>query len=299
MNTDVTTAAATKPAGEAPRTRGGEAWRRLRANRLAHAGAWILLALALACLLFPLLPVMDSDTQTLANANLPPSASHLFGTDALGRDLLARVLEGGRISLGVGLAGTLVSLVIGVSYGMAAGYKGGWLDSAMMRGVDILNALPFTLFVILLTAVFSDLPGFGRLLLMFIAIGAVEWLGMARIIRAQTLALRDQDFVNASRVLGQGTLGILRLHILPNLLGTIAIYATLTVPRVMLLESFLSFLGLGAELSWGSLIRDGADAMEASPWLLVFPSIFFSLTLFCLNFLGDGLRDALDPKARR
>ena len=227
----------------------------------------------------------------------PVKASHWFGTDTLGRDLLARTLRGGQVSLMVGLVATLVALLIGVAYGAAAGYAGGRMDDLMMRAVDTLRALPFMIFVILLTATFGK-----DLLLIFLAIGAVEWLTMARIVRAQVLGLARQEFVDAARSLGLGPAKIIFRHIVPNVLGPVIVYATLTVPAVMLLEAGLSFLGLGVQppdSSWGTLIDDGATNMESYWWLLVFPSAFFSLTLFCLNFAGDGLRDALDVKSSK
>lgn len=222
---------------------------------------------------------------------------HLFGTDEQGRDLFTRVLIGGRVSLGVGLAATLVSLLIGVLYGAVSGFTGGAVDAAMMRGVDILYALPFTIFVILLMTVFER-----SLLLLFVAIGAVEWLTMSRMVRAKVLELKEQEFVEAARSLGLSTSRIVFRYLIPNTLGPVIVLSTLTIPAVMLLESVLSFLGLGVQApmsSWGSLIKDGADKMDVYTWLLIFPALFFSLTLFSLNFLGDGLRDALDPKSSK
>jgi oligopeptide transport system permease protein len=200
------------------------------------------------------------------------------------------------VSLLVGVAATLVSLVIGVAWGAVAGYFGGRLDHAMMRLVDILYAMPFLFFVILLMVFFGR-----NLLLMFVAIGAVNWLDMARIVRGQTLSLKQREFVEAARAAGVAPLAIIRRHIVPNLLGVVAVYVTLTIPQVMLVESFLSFLGLGVQepmTSWGALVEDGAREMESAPWMLLFPAAFLALTLFCFNFLGDGLRDALDPHDR-
>ena len=219
---------------------------------------------------------------------------HLFGTDSLGRDMLTRIMTGGRISLMVGFLATSVSLLIGVFYGATAGYLGGRVDAAMMRIVDILYALPFTIFVILLMVVFGR-----QIWLLFIAIGAVEWLTMARIVRGQVVAIKRQEFVEASTALGQKPGKIIRKHVIPNVLGVVIVYSTLTVPSVIMLESFLSFLGLGIQppaASWGTLIKEGAESMEVYPWQLLFPAAFFSVTLLSLNFLGDGLRDALDPK---
>jgi oligopeptide transport system permease protein len=227
----------------------------------------------------------------------PSPRRYLFGTDALGRDLLTRVLVGGRISLSVGFAATLVSVFIGVLWGATAGYLGGKLDTLMMRIVDILYALPFTIIVILLMVLFGR-----NFVLLFVAIGAVEWLTMARIVRGQVISLKHREFVEAAVSLGLSEPRILLRHILPNVTGSVIIYATLTVPNVMLLEAVLSFLGLGVPpplSSWGVLIDEGARAMETSPWLLWLPAAFFSLTLFSLNFLGDGLRDALDPKSAK
>ncbi|MGB0372686.1 MAG: ABC transporter permease [Opitutales bacterium] len=219
---------------------------------------------------------------------------HLFGTDDQGRDLLTRIMTGGRISLMVGFLATSVSLLIGVFYGATAGYLGGRIDATMMRIVDILYALPFTIFVILLMVVFGR-----HIWLLFIAIGAVEWLTMARIVRGQVVAIKRQEYVEASKALGQKPRKIILKHVIPNVLGVVIIYSTLTVPSVIMLESFLSFLGLGIQppsASWGTLIKEGAESMEVYPWLLLFPAGFFSATLLALNFLGDGLRDALDPK---
>jgi oligopeptide transport system permease protein len=226
-----------------------------------------------------------------------PSAAHWFGTDTLGRDLMVRTMEGGRISLLVGLVATSVALLIGIVYGATAGYVGGRTDAVMMRFVDILYALPFTIFVILL------MVAFGRSLwLMFVAIGCVEWLTMARIVRSGVMALRKQEFIEAAMSLGYSHRRIILKHLIPNVLGPVIVVATLTVPAVMLLEAFLSFLGLGVQppnASWGVLINEGQQNMEIFPWLLIFPAFFFALTLFSLNFLGDGLRDALDPKSAR
>lgn len=224
----------------------------------------------------------------------PSNRRHLFGTDALGRDLLTRVLIGGRISLAVGFAATVVSVCIGVLWGAVAGFVGGSTDTVMMRFADILYALPFTVIVILLMVMFGR-----NFILLFIAIGAVEWLTMARIVRGQIISLRNQEFIEAAISLGLPGHRILLRHLLPNVLGPIIIYATLTFPEVMLLEAVLSFLGLGVQpplSSWGVLIDEGSRTMETSIWLLLCPALFFSLTLFSLNFLGDGLRDALDPK---
>ncbi len=274
-----------------------DAWRRLFRNRMAVAGLLVFAILAGASFAGPLLSPYSYEQTDLARGARPPCAAHWFGTDSLGRDVLTRVLYGGRISIAVGFLATAVSLCIGVVYGGISGYAGTKTDAIMMRIVDVLYALPFTVFVILLTV------AFGRdLKLLFIAIGAVQWLTMARIVRGQVLSLRQREFVEAARALGLGSGHILFRHILPNVLGPVVVYATLTVPAVMLLEAMLSFLGLGVQppmSSWGLLIKEGAEKMEAYPWLLVFPAVCFSLTLFALNFLGDGLRDALDPQSPR
>jgi oligopeptide transport system permease protein len=238
------------------------------------------------------------DQYTAGDVRYEPSTQrHLFGTDSLGRDLLTRVLVGGRISLAVGFAATLVSVVIGVTWGATAGFVGGKTDNFMMRIVDILYALPFTVIVILLMVMFGR-----NFILLFVAIGAVEWLTMARIVRGQIISLKHQEFVEAAVSLGLSGPRILFRHLIPNVASAIIVYATLTVPNVMLLEAVLSFLGLGVPppmSSWGVLLDAGASAIQTSPWLLWIPAAFFSLTLFSLNFLGDGLRDALDPKSAK
>ncbi len=274
-----------------------DALRRLRRNKLALFGlCFVILAAALA-IITPLIAPYSYEEQDLALGPSPPSGSHWLGTDYLGRDLLTRLLYGGRISLMVGFAATGVSLLIGVLYGATAGFLGGRTDSAMMRLVDILYALPFTIFVIILMVFFGR-----NIILLFMAIGAIEWLTMARIVRGQVISLRKKEFIEAAEAMGFSKWRILTRHLIPNALGPIIVYTTLTIPQVMLLEAFLSFLGLGVQApmsSWGLLIRDGADHMEQYPWLLLAPSITLSLTLFSLNFLGDGLRDALDPRASR
>ena len=274
----------------------GDAWRRLRKNRLAVAGAIILLILGLLCAFGPLF-AQSYQEQNLDLGATPPSADHWLGTDTLGRDLFARILYGGRISILVGLVATFVALAIGVVYGAVAGFFGGKIDSVMMRLVDIMYALPFTILVILL------LVFFGRnFVLLFVAIGAVEWLTMARIVRGQILTIKKMEFIEAARSLGFGKRRIIFRHMIPNVLGPIIVYTTLTIPAVMLLEAFLSFLGLGVQppmSSWGVLIKDGAEKMEEFWWLLVFPGTVFSLSLFSLNFVGDGLRDALDVRSAK
>ena len=274
-----------------------DAWYRLGRNRLALASLFIFIAIALFCVVGPFLSPWDSEEQHLIHGAQGPSAAHWFGTDTLGRDLMVRTMEGGRISLLVGLVATFVALLIGVIYGATAGYVGGRADALMMRFVDILYAVPFTIFVILL------MVAFGRSIwLMFVAIGCVEWLTMARIVRSGVMALRKQEFIEAAVSLGYGHRRIILKHLIPNVLGPVIVVGTLTVPAVMLLEAFLSFLGLGVQppnASWGVLINEGQQNMAIFPWLLIFPAFFFALTLFALNFLGDGLRDALDPKSAR
>jgi oligopeptide transport system permease protein len=274
-----------------------DAWSRLRKNRLAVGSLFTFILIVLFCVVGPWISPWDANTQDLFLGATAPTAQHWFGTDTLGRDLMVRVMHGGRISLLVGLVATLVALSIGVVYGATAGYLGGRTDSAMMRFVDLLYALPFTIFVILL------MVAFGRSLwLMFVAIGAVEWLSMARIVRSGVIGLKKQEFVEAAVSLGYSHRRIILRHLIPNVLGPVIVIATLTVPAVMLLEAFLSFLGLGVQppnASWGVLINEGQQNMEIYPWLLIFPAVFFATTLFCLNFIGDGLRDALDPKSAK
>lgn len=274
-----------------------DAWLRLRKNRLALASFWVLVFMVGFCFVGPFLTGHDYRTNQLEKTLLTPQSGHLFGTDDLGRDQLTRVMVGGRVSLGVGIIATTVSLLIGVTYGATAAYIGGKADAIMMRFVDVLYALPFTIFVILLMTLFER-----SIVLLFVVIGAVEWLTMARIVRGQVLSIKQQEFVEAAVSLGYSSGRIILRHIIPNVLGVVVVYATLTVPAVMLLESFLSFLGLGVQPpmpSWGSLIKLGADNIQLYPHLLVIPAVFFSLTLFSLNFLGDGLRDALDPRASK
>lgn len=274
-----------------------DAWRRLRRNHLAVFGGVVLIVLSLLCVTGPWFSPYGYEETNLNNTFSPPSGTHWLGTDQLGRDLLTRLMFGGRISLMVGLVATFVALVIGVVYGAISGYAGGKLDRVMMRIVDIIYALPFTIFVILLTVMF------GRdIKLIFVAIGAVEWLTMARIVRGQIMSIKRMEFIEAARSLGLGTPRIIFRHMIPNILGPIIVYTTLTIPGVMLLEAFLGFLGLGVQppmSSWGVLIKDGAERMEEYPWLLIFPGTVFSLTLFSLNFLGDGLRDALDVRGAK
>ena len=274
-----------------------DAWHRLAKNKIAVIGGIVLVLLTLASFIGPLLLRQSYETQDLQLGAVPPNAQHWFGTDTLGRDLFVRILYGGRVSLAVGFCATAVALTIGVLYGTISGFLGGKIDMFMMRIVDIIFALPFTVFVILLTVFFGR-----KFVLLFVAIGAVQWLMMARIVRAQVMSLRGQEFIEAAEALGLSKARIIFRHMIPNALGPIIVYATLTVPAVMLLEAFLSFLGLGVQppmSSWGALIKEGADSMEEFPWLLIYPGLILALTLFSLNFLGDGLRDALDPRAAR
>jgi oligopeptide transport system permease protein len=260
--------------------------------------AIILGLLVLLVLVGPSLSDYRYDKPNWDEIAVPPSLTggHLFGTDSLGRDLFTRTLMGGRMSLLVGIVSTLVSLLIGIAWGATAGFLGGRVDRVMMRIVDILYALPFMFLVILLMVLFGR-----NILLIFVAIGAINWLDMARIVRGQTLGLKQREYIEAARVSGVRPGRIILKHIVPNLLGVVVIYVTLTIPQVILVESFLSFLGLGVQepmTSWGVMVSDGALDMENAPWMLLFPAVFLAITLFCFNYLGDGLRDALDPRDR-
>ena len=271
-----------------------DAWRRLLANKAAVAGGIILLILIFLAIFAPWIAPHSYSYQNLELGAQPPSGNFLLGTDTLGRDLFSRILYGARVSLMVGFVATGVALVIGVSWGIIAGYFGGRIDSVMMRIVDVLYGLPFIIFIILLMVIFGR-----NIWLLFAAIGAVEWLTMARIVRGQVLTIKNQEYVLAAQAMGVTNIQMFRKHIFPNILGPIAVYATLTIPQVMLLEAFLSFLGLGIQppmSSWGTLIRYGVESMEEYSWLLIYPGLTFTITLFALNFFGDGLRDALDPK---
>jgi oligopeptide transport system permease protein len=294
-----------------------DAWRRLRKNRLAVAGLVIVGVVVLASLVGP--PIIEWTTgytydyiprDSVLIRAMPPFTApdgsfswlHPMGTDNAGRDILARVLLGGRISLMVGLISTLVSLVIGVTYGAAAGYVGGQIDDLMMRVVDVLYALPYMMIVIVLLAMFGGQSPFGQLILLFISLGAVSWLTTARIVRGQVISLKNQEFVLAARATGVSAFRIVARHLVPNTLGPVIVYATLTIPSVMLLEAFLSFLGIGVQAplaSWGSLAADGIQNIAIFPWQLICPGLTMAVTLFSLNFLGDGLRDALDPQMRK
>lgn len=304
----------------------GDGWRRLKRNRAAVAAASLLLAMLLGCIFVPELSQWDYTKTDLDVGPQPPSWDHWMGTDYHGRDLMVRVFIGGRVSFAVGFIATIVSFTIGVTWGGVAGYLGGRTDSLMMRFVDVMYALPFLIFVILVQVYFANKGGvfhesfmsavgvfaedpkdalwFSVFQICFVcgALGSVSWLTMSRIVRGQVLSIREQPYVEAARSVGVGHFGILFRHILPNALGPIIVYTTLTVPQIMLVEAFLSFLGLGTQeplSSWGLLAANGAEVMVVYWWILVFPAVMLAMTLFCLNFVGDGLRDALDPKARK
>ncbi|AUX22648.1 peptide ABC transporter permease [Sorangium cellulosum] len=305
---------------------GRDAWRRLRKNRAAVASGAVLVAMIVACVLVPELSSYRYDAADLKLGAQPPSLAHWMGTDYFGRDLMARVFFGGRISFAVGIVATLVSFVIGVSWGGVAGYFGGKIDAIMMRVVDVLYTFPFLILVILLMVFFANdqtvlyrafqaalglmvedpsdpsyFPIF-QIVVVFAALGGISWLTMARIVRGQVIALRNQPFIESARSIGVGHAALIFRHLVPNALGPIIVYTTLTIPEVMMTEAFLSFLGLGTQeplSSWGLLASTGADAMDLFPWQLIFPALMLALTLICFNFLGDGLRDALDPRIRK
>jgi oligopeptide transport system permease protein len=272
---------------------------RLRANPGAACALGIIVVLIALALVGPWLNPNNIESLDWAHVAAEPGwiGSHWFGTDRLGRDLFVRTLEGTRVSLAVGLAASAISLAVGISYGAVAGYAGGRTDQLMMRFIEVLSGLPLIFFVIFLTVVFGRSQ-----YLLFLTIGAVGWLTMARIVRGQVLSLKNQTFVEAARALGAGDARIIFRHIVPNTLGPVIVYTTLTVPAVILQEAFLSFLGLGVQppaASWGTLVSDGAKLLALFPWLVIFPGLALSITLLCFNFLGDGLRDALDPQGRR
>lgn len=290
-------AAAAPARAESP---GARAFRRLQKNRLAATGLVLVALMALACFLLPWLLGLDPVTTHPALRHQAPSAAHWFGTDGLGRDYAARVLAGGQTSLLVGLVATLTCVVIGVFYGAVAGYYGGRVDEVMMRFVDFMYGVPYMFLVILIMLMFSE-SARGDPVPVFVALGLVEWLTMARVVRGQVLTLREREFVLAARLLGASDLRVIARHIVPNVLGIVTVYATLTVPTVIILESFLSFLGLGLKLSWGQLVSEAVGVVNPIAvywWLLAFPSAFLAVTLLCLNYVGDGLRDAVDPKGR-
>ncbi len=305
---------------------GRDAWKRLRKNRAAVASGVILLAMILACLLVPQLSSYRYDQADLKLGPQPPSLAHWMGTDYFGRDLMARVFFGGRISFAVGIVATMVSFFIGIAWGGVAGYFGGKVDAILMRVVDVLYTFPFLILVILLMVFFANdqssfykvwrwglgafvahpedpsyFPIF-QIVIVFGFLGCISWLTMARIVRGQVISLRNQPFVEAARSLGAGHASLIFRHLIPNAFGPIIVYTTLTIPEVMMTEAFLSFLGLGTQeplSSWGLLAATGAETMDLHPWQLFFPALMLALTLFCFNFLGDGLRDALDPRIRK
>lgn len=287
-----------------------DAWRRLKRNRVALVSGVVVLAIGVFCVLGPLVAGLfglDYASQDIPLGATAPTFAHPFGTDVLGRDVMVRTMHGGRVSLLVAAVATAVSLLVGTTYGAISGFVGGRVDNAMMRFVDLAMSTPYLLLVIVLMALIpptaiqvGDLDG--SFILMFAALGLVSWLTLSRIVRGQVLSLKEREFVEAARAIGVPPLRILFRHIVPNTLGPVIVYSTLTIPSVMLSEAFLSFLGLGIrepQASWGTLVNDGANAMAVYPWLLAFPGGVMTLTLFCLNFLGDGLRDALDPSASK
>lgn len=294
-----------------------DAWRRLLKNKLAVFGLIVVVIVTIASVLGPTIikstfgftPDYIPSHDVKLSRSYPPftgpngefSWLHPMGTDNAGRDQLARVLQGGQISLFVGVISTLVSLLIGVTYGAIAGYVGGRLDDVMMRIVDVLYSLPYVIVVIVLLSMFRSQTPRGQLILLFIALGSISWLTMARIVRGQVLSLKNQEFVLAARATGVSATRIIFRHLVPNTLGPVIVYATLTIPQIMLAEAFLSFIGFGVQAplaSWGSLAAEGIQNIGIFPWQLIFPGVTMALTLFSLNFLGDGLRDALDPQMR-
>lgn len=275
-----------------------DARRRFMRNRAAMTSLLVLACIALFVIFAPLVSEYSYDHTDWGMMTSPPDfeSGHYLGTDSNGRDIFVRIAVGGRISLLVGISAAFVAVLMGTFYGSLSGYVGGRVDSLMMRVLEILNSFPFMFFVILLVTFFGQ-----NLFLIFLAIGMVSWLDMARIVRGQTLSLKNREFIEAAKVSGVSTVLIIFRHIVPNVLGVVVVYASLLVPSMILFESFLSFLGLGVQepmSSWGSLLADGANSMEVAPWLLIFPALFLIVTLFCFNFIGDGLRDALDPKDR-
>jgi oligopeptide transport system permease protein len=274
-----------------------DAFRKLAKNKLALISCFYLLAIGVVALLAPLIVPFSYEDTDLMLGPVPPDGVHYLGTDDLGRDLFSRLIYGSRVSLMVGFLATFVSMVIGVTYGAVSGYLGGRVDSLMMRALEVLYALPFTFFVIILMVLFGR-----NIYLMFCALGAIQWLNMARIVRGQVVSLKNMEFVAAAKACGVRNRSIILRHMIPNTMGPVIIYTTLTIPGVILEEAFLSFLGLGVQepmASWGTLIADGVSAMETYPWLLIFPCLTLMVTLLALNFFGDGLREALDPKASK
>lgn len=285
-------------AGDAPRSLWRQAAVRFKCNRAAMGSIYVLIAIGLASVLVPMLwphPIEDASWEAILS---PPSFDdyHWFGTDANGRDLFVRVFYGGRVSLTIGLLTTAVALLIGVSYGAVAGFVGGRTDGFMMRLVDILYSLPLLFFIIILVTVFGR-----NIYLVFVAIGAVEWLTMSRIVRGQTLSVKAKEYVDSAVAIGMSKPAILRRYIIPNVLGPVVVYVTLLIPTNIVIESYLSFIGLGVQeplTSWGLLISQGSGQLDSAPWLLFFPATLLAITMFCFNFIGDGLRDALDPQGR-
>lgn len=275
-----------------------DAWRRFRKNKAAMGSMILLFLICLFVIFVPMLAPFEYDytdwEYMLSNPSI--ESKHYFGTDQLGRDLLVRTALGGRISLMVGIAGATIAIIVGTIYGAASAYFGGKVDAVMQRFLEMLAAFPFMFFVILLVTMFGR-----NIIFIFVAIGMVSWLGVARIVRGQTLSLLNKEFIEAARVGGVSDINIIMRHIVPNVLGVVVVFASLTVPGMILFESFLSFLGLGVQepmTSWGALLQEGAKTMEIAPWQLIIPSVFLATTLFCFNFIGDGLRDAFDPKDR-
>lgn len=292
---DALTDAASAPPGRSP---WADARRRFMRNKAAVTALVILAVITLACVFGPLMLPHQFDTADWDAMSLPPTMknAHFWGTDDSGRDLLVRTLIGGRISLMVGILATICSVMVGIAWGATAGFIGGKVDSMMMRVVDMMYAIPYLLIAILLVTILGR-----EFYLVVLTITVFSWMDMARVVRGQTLSLRSMEFVEAARAIGVPTRRIIFAHVVPNLLGVVVVYTTVTVPGVILTESVLSFLGLGIQepmTSWGVLIHDGAGVMEVAPWLLLFPCAMLSLTLYCFNFIGDGLRDALDPKQR-
>ena len=274
-----------------------DAWRRLKQNRLAMVGLWVIVAITLIATIGPMLSPYSYADQSLFDQNMYVSKEHWLGTDDLGRDLLTRIMYGARISLTVGFVASFINLTVGVVYGGISGYYGGRVDNIMMRIVEVLSGIPLLLYVILLMVVLK--PGLQNIL---IALGLVYWLGMARIVRGQVLSLKEQDYVLAARTIGADNSRIIYKHLIPNAMGPIIVTATLNIPQAIFTEAFLSFIGLGVNApmaSWGVLANDALPSFRAYPWQLFFPAIAISVTMLAFNFLGDGLRDALDPKQRK
>lgn len=287
-----------QPPATPPRSLWADAWRRLQKNRMALMCLYIIIAIVLFSVVGPWVAPADATSQNVDLGAAPPSWQHWMGTDTLGRDMMVRTMIGGRIALMVGLVATVVALIIGVTWGAVAAYVGGKTDEAMMRVVDVLYAFPTVVFVIVIMALFQT----RSIVVLFALLGAISWLNMARIVRGQVMSLRHREFVEAARAIGVNTRSILFRHIVPNTLGVIIVYSTLSLPSVMLREAFLSFLGLGVQAplaSWGTLVTEGASQILVYPWILIGPGLVMSLTIFALNFLGDGLRDALDPQMRK